>query len=83
MSIFALQSLLLSLLLFGTNAVQVQPTQKIEVGNRANPIPTPRAVMAENKLALFGRQYYNTLCGYVEGNISRCSSHARYSLRGS
>ena len=77
MSIFSLQAFLLGLFLFGANAGQVQPTQKIEGAISANPRPTPRAVVAEAYMNLFGRQNYQTVCGYDEGNISQCPSHAR------
>ena len=74
MSYLTLQSLLLGLVVFSANAVQVQPTQKLEGEIKTNPRPTPRAVVAVERLNLVDRQYYNALCGYANGNISLCSS---------
>jgi hypothetical protein len=54
----------------------LQPTP-VTVGQpdlRANPEPTPRAILEEEGANLLGRSYYNTLCGYVDGNSSKCSS---------
>jgi hypothetical protein len=77
MSKFALRSLLLSLYLFGVNANQIQPTQVLEIELGANPEPTPRAILGEENSNLVGRQYYNTLCGYAEGNLSESTAHTK------
>jgi hypothetical protein len=74
---FALRPFFLSLYLFGANAHRIQPTQVLEVALGANPEPTPRATLAEENSNLVGRQYYNTLCGYTEGNLSESTSHTR------
>jgi hypothetical protein len=81
MSNFALRLLLLSLYLFGVNASQIQPTQVLDIELRANPEPTPRAILADDNSNLIGRQYYNTLCGYAEGNLSKISSHTKRLLK--
>lgn len=76
MAYFKLLSLLLSMFLVVVEAFQVhQPTHVAEVDLRANPEPTPRAIMVEENSNIIGRSYYNTLCGYADGSLSRHSSH--------
>ena len=72
-----LLSLLLSMFLAIVNAFQVlQPTHVAEVDLRAAyPEPTPRALMGEENPNIIGRSYYNTLCGYADGNLSKYSSY--------
>jgi len=70
MSNVGLLSLVLSLYIIGVNAGQIQPTQVLEVEPIVNPVPTPRAVMAEEDSKLIDRQYYNTICGYAAGDLS-------------
>lgn len=74
MSNVGLFSLVLSLYILGVNAGQIQPTQVLELEPIVNPVPTPRAVMAEENSKLVDRQYYNTLCGYATGDLSKSLS---------
>jgi len=77
MSKFA-SPLLLFILFLGANAIQVEQgrSRGMETEIRAVPKPTARAVMADENMNIIGRQYYNTLCGFAEGNPSQCLSPA-------
>jgi isochorismate synthase EntC len=51
----------------GIEALHPTPVTAGQLDLRANPEPTPRAILAD-KSEIVGRSYYNTLCGYVDAN---------------
>ena len=70
-----------SAVLKATAAVEsLQPTQASlgQLDLRADPKPTPRALLAERNAGVAGRSYYNTLCGYVNGNAG---THLHLNIR--
>jgi len=55
-------------------ALQPTPATVEQLDLRANPEPTPRAILAKEDLNLLGRSNYNTLCGYIDGDLGKRSS---------
>jgi hypothetical protein len=51
----------------GIEALHPTPVTVGQLDLRANPEPTPRAILEDNS-EIVGRSYYNTLCGYADAN---------------
>lgn len=51
-------------------ALQPTPVTVGQLDLRADPEPTPRAILPEENSNLLGRSFYNTLCGYISGDLS-------------
>jgi hypothetical protein len=54
----------------GIEALHPTPVTVGQLDLRANPEPTPRAIL-EDKAEIVGRSYYNTLCGYADANARK------------